>query len=134
MSAPAHSRWFARKGRSVRRRRCRAPVHAANRPPAESAPPPETDPARQTTASVMRTASDVTYGASAHTLFLFPRPSPITHHTFTLAMYRSLNACRLFRKAVQQGRSERRGEAYAGGTLNLGAKRERRWRTFSTAC
>ena len=43
-------------------------------------------------------------------------------------------ALRMLKKAVQQGRSERKGEAYPCGTLSLFVKRERRWRTFSASC
>jgi len=43
-------------------------------------------------------------------------------------------ACRMLKMAVQQGRSERRGEAVRFGTLSLWATRERRWRTFSASC
>jgi len=39
----------------------------------------------------------------------------------------------MFKKAFQQGRSERRIEAYAVGTLRPWAMRERSWRTFSTS-
>ena len=43
------------------------------------------------------------------------------------------NNHRMLKKAVQQGRSERRGESYPCGTLSLFVKRERRWRTFSAS-
>jgi len=41
---------------------------------------------------------------------------------------------RMRKKAVQQGRSERRGESYSCGTVSREAMRERRWRTFSASC
>jgi hypothetical protein len=41
---------------------------------------------------------------------------------------------RMLKMAVQQGRSERRGEAVRFGTLSFCARRERRWRAFSAYC
>ena len=51
-----------------------------------------------------------------------------------MSVTRGENPCRMIKKAVQQGRSERGGEGVRFGTLSLCAKRERRWRTFSASC
>jgi hypothetical protein len=43
-------------------------------------------------------------------------------------------ARRLFKKAFQQGRSDEEASRTMCHTLSLGAKRERRWKTFSKDC
>ena len=71
-----------------------------------------------------RTFLDLTLHTTLLSLFL-PTQGNIEYHH---------HSSRMFKKAVQRGRSNRGGEAYIGGTLSLRVPREQSWWLFSTSC